>query len=94
MDLGCHYNLPPCPTVSGQCLPVCYLHYVAFLFIFPSFTRIFKLWLLPSEINFGKMRTFYSMEDKINKPEFNNGVINYCENYNSISVTDDGYKNF
>jgi len=71
-----------------------------------------------------KTRIFYSMEDKINKPDFNplnaelnpichllallgahhilhisrirvnNGVINYCENYNSISVTDDGYKIF
>ena len=37
------------------------------------------------------MRIFYIMEDKINKPDFNNGVINECENYNSISKTDDDY---
>ena len=39
-------------------------------------------------------RIFYIMEDKINKPDFNNGVKNYSENYNSISITDDGYYNF
>ena len=37
------------------------------------------------------MRVFYIMGDNINKPDFNNGGINCCENYNSISITDDDY---
>jgi len=38
-----------------------------------------------------EMCIFYIMEDKINKRDFKNSVINYCENYNSISITNDGY---
>jgi hypothetical protein len=39
-----------------------------------------------------EMRIFYIMEDKINKPDFNNSVINYYyEYYNSISTTYNNY---